>query len=244
METKYNFGSTYGDGLEFRRHLWRCSADHIPETSAQREPGAADVDAGQRPGALHRSGAGQHQEARAAERRNCRPWETKRKLLPWARPNRPRIPIGGKTGPPRPPSGPAPPRPPAAAPTPARPPSGHPPGPRADTRRPAAPAPARPPVRHPPGRRGRQVGRRSHARRPRLRRPQARRTTPRSGAGPAGPAHRPTRSPGRPQHRFRRPVVRDEGVDVAAPQGADDGLHFPRPAGHGDDVRDGLQSVQ
>src|SRR5690606_39670105 len=38
METKYNFGSTYGDGLEFRRHLWRCSADHIPETSGQREP--------------------------------------------------------------------------------------------------------------------------------------------------------------------------------------------------------------
>src|SRR5690606_4948448 len=89
---------------------------------------------------LHRSGAGQHQEARAAERRNCRPWETKRKWLPWARPNRPRIPIGGKTGPPRPPSGPALPRPPAAAPTPAGPPLRHPPGPRADTRRAAAAA--------------------------------------------------------------------------------------------------------
>src|SRR5690606_5194241 len=150
--------------------------------------------------------------------------------------------------PPRPPTRTPPgPRPdPRAAPDPPppRPRTRPPPGPRPDPRRPAAPAPARPPVRHPPGRRGRQVGRRSHARRPRLRRPQARRTTPRSGAGPAGPAHRPTRSPGRPQHRFRRPVVRDEGVDVAAPQGADDGLHFPRPAGHGDDVRDGLQSVQ
>jgi len=151
METKYNFGSTYGDGLEFRRHLWRCSADHIPETSGQREPGAADVDAGQRPGALHRSGAGQHQEARAAERRNCRPWETKRKLLPWARPNRPRIPIGGKTGPPRPPSGPAPPRPPAAAPTPARPPSRHPQARRSGTRPAPEPTPAGPPLRHPPG---------------------------------------------------------------------------------------------
>src|SRR5690606_16536879 len=90
--------------------------------------------------------------------------------------------------------------------TPARPPSRHPPGPRADTRRPAAPAPARPPVRHPPGRRGRQVGRRPHARRPRPRHPPGPRSDTRRAAAAAKWAGAPT--PAGRGSDARRPAVR------------------------------------